>query len=48
MKDKLFYSICLWISYFYLSLSEIPNWTHQRQFGLVWLVSKFHKSGGSL
>jgi hypothetical protein len=37
---------CLWISYFfqifnfigssviYLSMSEIPIWTHQRQFGL--------------
>ncbi len=45
-KDKLFYSKCLWISYFFqifnfigssvifLSRSEIPIWTHQRQFGL--------------
>ncbi len=45
-KHKLFYTKCLWISYFfqifyfigssviYLSLSKIPIWTHQRQFGL--------------
>ncbi len=45
-KHKLFYTICLWISYFFqiftfigssvicLSLSEIPIWTHQREFGL--------------
>ncbi len=44
-KQKIFYRQCLWISYFfqifnfigfsviYLSLSEIPIWTHQRQFG---------------
>ncbi len=46
-KDKLFFSKCLWISYFFLnfylhwfsviclSLSEIPIWTHQREFGLI-------------
>ncbi len=45
-KQKLFYTKCLWISNFFqnftfigssvicLSLSEIPIWTHQRQFGL--------------
>ncbi len=45
-KHKLFYTKCLWISYFFqififigssvicLSLSEIPIWTHQREFGL--------------
>ncbi len=45
-KHKLFYTECLWISYFFqiftfigsslicLSLSEIPIWTHQREFGL--------------
>jgi hypothetical protein len=46
LKHKLFYTKCLWISYFFqiftyigssvicLSLSEIPIWTHQREFGL--------------
>ncbi len=46
-KHKLFYTKCLWISNFfliftfigssviYLSLSKIPIWTHQRQFGLI-------------
>jgi hypothetical protein len=44
-KDKLFYEECLWISFFqifnfsgfsviYLSLTEIPIWTHQRQYGM--------------
>ncbi len=45
-KRKLFYTKCLWISNFFqiftfigssvicLSLSEIPIWTHQREFGL--------------
>ena len=45
-KQILFYTKCLWISYFFqiftfvgssvicLSLSEIPIWTHQREFGL--------------
>ncbi len=46
-KHKLFYTKCLWISYFFqiftfigssvicLSLSEIPIWTHQREFELT-------------
>jgi hypothetical protein len=46
MKRLLFYSKCFYISFFqifnflgssviFLSLSEIPIWTHQRQFGLI-------------
>ena len=50
-KDKLFYSKCWWIIYFCqifnlfgcivinLSLSEIPIWTHQRQFGLKVIIT---------
>jgi hypothetical protein len=41
-KNKLFYNQCLWIifnfigySVIYLALSEIPIWSHQRQFGLI-------------
>ncbi len=61
-KQILFYTKCLWISYFLqiftfvgssvicLSLSEIPIWTHQREFGLlgnfsrsVWTTSLNHE-----